>query len=58
MNIEEAIAKKEDIEHAIAQRLNAFTKETGLTIEQITINESPRIHGFKPEIGITLDVRL
>ena len=58
MTIEEAIAKKEDIEHEIAQRLNIFMGETGLIIERVTINESLRIHGFKPEIGITLDVRL
>lgn len=59
MNIEEAIAKKENIEIEIARRLNAFAEETGLTIERVEVEDSlPRLYGRKTKIKITLDVRL
>ena len=59
MNIEEVIVKKKDIEVEVARRLNAFTEETGLVIERVTVDEKlPRIHGHRTKIKITLDVRL
>lgn len=57
MNIEEAITRKEDIEHEMTQRLNAFTEERGLTIENIRIQDVMRVHGLKDKIRISLDKR-
>ena len=63
MNIEEAIAKKEGIEHEITQRLNTFMRETGLTIESIAVERRMlKVHERNDERGIMdriiLDVRL
>ena len=58
MNIEEAIAKKEDLEHEIAQRLNTFMRETGLTIESMGVRRTLKVTGRNDEISIILDVRL
>lgn len=59
MNIEEAISKKEDIEHEIAQKLNTFMQETGLGIGSIAVKTRMlKVHGRNDEIGIILDVRL
>lgn len=61
MDLQVAIAKKEDIEQEIAQKLNRFMGETELIIERIEVDEKfPRAHGRKDAvlITITLDVRL
>ena len=58
MEIEEAIAKKKDIEGEITRKLNLFIQETGLTIEGVEIRDKMQIHGQKDRIRITLDVRL
>ena len=63
MNIEEAVAKKEDLEHEIVQRLNTFMQETGLTVESIAVERRMlKVHGRNDERGmmerIILDVRL
>lgn len=63
MNIEEAVAKKEDLEHEIVQRLNTFMQETGLTVESIAVERRMlNVQGRNNERGmmerIILDVRL